>query len=384
MKNIINNQTINSTLLYFNPAFKRRVPMPPLKPGERRPPLESPAAFKMLQPCKNLGGGRVMLTYYNPDATTVEVVGGGGSMPGTYPMTKDADGYWTVEFEATPGIHVHRYRVDGAIVLNPVMPFAFCAGEPANIFEAVDDSCDLYLIKDVPHGDLRMEYYRSSYTGRWKACWVYTPAGYEQNPNKTYPVLYLQHGAGEDETGWLDMGKANYILDNMIAEKSCEEMLVVMNSGWAIKPGEERTMTGGFADELMNDCIPFIESKYRVKADREARAIAGLSMGAAQAQLIAFENIDKFAYAGLIIGRFSPDRLGKGAALLEDIPALNKKLRLLFASNGEQEPGCEENRAAIEDLKAKGLDGAVFYSCPGYHELTVCRNSLREFLPRLF
>jgi hypothetical protein len=244
MKDINNNQTINSTLLYFNPCFRRRIKMPPLVPGAPRPPmsLESPVDFKMLQPCKNLGSGKVRLTYYNPDVSAAEVMVDGNS----YPMTKDDDGYWTVEFVTTPGIHVHRYRVDGAVVLNPVMPFAFCAGEPANIFEVVDDGSDFYLIKDVPHGDLRMEYYRSSYTGRWKACWVYTPAGYEQNPEKDYPVLYLQHGAGEDETGWLDMGKANYILDNLIAEGRCAEMLVVMNCGWAIKPGEERTMTGGF------------------------------------------------------------------------------------------------------------------------------------------
>jgi enterochelin esterase-like enzyme len=376
---ILNNQTINSTLLYFSPCFKRKEKKPPM-PGTS---LETPA-FKMLQPCKNLGDGRVRITYYNPDAKTAEVFGNGGSMPDSYPMAKDEDGYWSAEFESNPGIHVHRYRVDGAVVSNPVMPYTFNSGEPANVFETVDDGCDWYLMKDVPHGDLRMDYYRSSFTGRWKVCWTYTPPGYEQNLDKKYPVLYLQHGAGEDETGWIDMGKTNYILDNMLSEGKCEEMLVVMNSGFAYKEGVT-DITSGFTQELLCDCIPFIEERYRVIADGDHRAVAGLSMGSVQAQRIVHENPDMFAYAGVIIGGFTPWNGGPAfPALTGDVPALNKKLKVFFAANGEEEPQCEAARAAIAELKAKGLEGAVFYFCPGYHELTVCRNSLREFLPLLF
>ena len=383
-KDILNNQTINSSLLHFAPPFQRRVPTPPPKPGERFV-FKMPETFKMLEPCKNLGGGKVRLTYYNPDAKEAAVVGIGGSLPGTYPMTKDEDGYFTVEIETTPGIHVHRYLVDGVTVCNPQMPFAYSTMEPCNFFEAVDETCDWYMMQDVPHGDLRMEYYKSSYTGRWKACWIYTPAGYEQNTDKKYPVLYLQHGAGEDETGWIDMGKVNYILDNMIAEGKCEEMLVVMNCGFAFKPDEAFGMGNtGFMQELVCDCKPFIEENYKVKLGKDNTAMAGLSMGSFQSQQIVFNNLDKFAYLGVIIGGINPDREGFPKGALDDIPALNKELKVFFASNGEQEAGCENTRAKIKELKEKGLEGAVFYSCEGYHELTVCRNSLREFLPLLF
>ena len=383
-ENINNNQTINSTLLHFAPAFQRRVPMPPPQ-GGRRFGFSMPETFKMLEPCKNLGGGRVRLTYYNPDASSVSVCGIGGSMPGEYPMEKDAEGYWTVEFDATPGIHVHRYKVDGVMTYNPQMPFAFSTQEPCNIFEAVDESCGWYLMQDVPHGDLRMEYYRSSYTGRWKVAWIYTPPGYEENPEKQYPVLYLQHGAGEDETGWIDMGKVNYILDNMIAEGKCEKMLVVMNCGFAFRPEDSFGLdNGGFEQELLEDCIPMIEERYRVRPGRDSTAIAGLSMGSFQAQKIGLSHLDRFAYIGVIIGGVNKARLGYAAKAFDDLPKLNSQLKVFFASNGEQEPNCEDNRAQMKELYEGGLKNAVFYSCPGYHELTVCRNSLRDFLPMLF
>lgn len=383
MSNIYNNQTINSTLLHFDPSFQVRTPRPEVKPGER-PVFKTPETFKMLNPCKNLGNGRVRLTYYNPDAKEVSIVGFGGSMPGAYPMTKDENGYWTIEMDSPIGIHTHRYLVDGVVALNPQMPFVYCAGEPANMFETVDESCGWYLMKDVPHGDLRMEYYRSSYTGRWKACWVYTPPGYEQNTDKKYPVLYLQHGAGEDETGWIDMGKIHYIMDNMLAEGKCKEMLIVMNSSFANKVDESGMHTNSFSQELIEDCIPFIDTKYRTLSDRENRAVAGLSMGGFQAQVAGLLNMDTFAWLGAIIARFADTRDARVAEVLKDPKAMNEKLKLFFFSNGEQEDSCEENRAMMNDLREKGLTNGMFYSCPGYHELTVCRNSIREMLPLLF
>ena len=376
---IYNNQAINSSLLHFSPSFQLRRPAPPRSEG-RRFGFSMPDTFKMLQPCKNLGNGRVRITYFNPDAKSVSVCGTGGSMPETIPMTRDEAGNWTAEFVSPTGIHVHRYIVDGVTVSNPQMPYAFCTGEPCNVFETVDESCGWYLMQDVPHGDIRMDYYRSGYTGRWKACWIYTPAGYEQNPDKSYPVLYLQHGAGEDETGWIDMGKVNYIMDNMIAAGECKEMLVVMNSGFAFREDDGWSMTGGFMQELLCDCMPFIESRYRVKADRDNRALAGLSMGSFQAQQIVFEHPELFSYLGVIIGGVNRDKFRQH----EDVVKLNSQLKVFFASNGEQEPGCEATRETMAALKSEGLLGAVFYSCPGYHELTVCRNSLRKLLPLLF
>jgi len=381
MNDILNNQSINSSLLHFDPVFKRRDPNPrPM--GFRMAP---PEKFTMLSPCKNLGNNTVRLTYYNPTAKNVEVFWIGGSMPDSYPMTRDEQGYWTVDLTLAPGIHVHRYRVDGTVVINPEMPFCYSCGEPANYFETVDDECDFYMLKDVPHGDLRLEYYRSSYTGRWKACWVYTPPSYESSPDRDYPVLYLQHGAGEDETGWIDMGRANYIADNLIAEGKCEEMLIVMNAGFSFHE-EDGYRESGFTQELVKDCVPFIEGKYRCKTDRDNRAVAGLSMGSSQAQQIAYEYPELFAYCGVIIGWFIPATAQgeKYAPLFEDIEAMNAKYKVFFGSNGEQEDFYPGASAAFKDLIARGMTNAFYYSCPGFHELTVCRKSLRVFLPMLF
>ena len=385
-KELRNNQAVNSTLLYFAPNFTRRAPMPaPEAGGRRRFGFSLPKNYTQLVPAKTLPDGKTRVTYYNPDAREVFICGIGGSMPGKYPMVRDEQGYWTADLELAPGVHVHRYLVDGATVSNPQMPYCFSCGEPCNFFETVGEDSAWYLMQDVPHGDLRMEYYRSSWTGRWKACWIYTPAGYEENPDQTYPVLYLQHGAGEDETGWLDMGKTNLILDNLIAAGECKKMLVVMNSGWSFRDEADNAAgRSGFAQELLNDCIPFVEAHYRAKTDRESRAIAGLSMGSFQAQQIALGNLDKFAYLGAIITWLDPVRQGDAAAVLDDIPTLNEKLRVFFASNGDQEPQAPASRARIEALTAAGYQHAVYCEYPGYHELTVCRESLRTFLPMLF
>jgi len=381
MQDIYRNQTINSSLTFFAPSFQMKESQPTGGPFA----FKLKETFRMMEPCKNLGGGKVRITYYNPDASKVSLLGGGGSFAGEFPMTKDSEGYWTVEVEAVPGIHVHRYLVDGAVVLNDQMPLVYCAGEPANAFEAVDESCGWYLLQDVPHGDLRMEYYRSSHTGRWKVCWVYCPAGYDRDTEKTYPVLYLQHGAGEDETGWIDMGKMNYILDNQIASGEAKEMLVVMNYGFSLKEGESPAMRSpGFEKELLDDCIPMIEKKYRVKTDRESRAMAGLSMGSAQSQRTVLNHLDLFAYLGVIIGGIGNAPIGVQADILNDPRALNEKLKVFYASNGDHEPGCRASHEAMEKMIAEGLTCGRHDIFEGYHELTVCRKSLRAFLPLLF
>ena len=380
-QDILKNQTINSTLTYFAPSFQVKEPRPEGRPFS----FKLTETFRMVEPCKNLGNGRVRLTYYNPEAKNVSVVGAGGSFAGTYPMVKDELGYWTAEVETAPGIHVHRYLVDGALVLNDQMPLVYCAQEPANAFECVDEDCGWYLLQDVPHGDLRMEYFRSSHTGRWKVCWVYCPPGYDENPDKEYPVLYLQHGAGESETGWIDMGKMNYILDNQIAAGETKEMLVVMNYGFSLR--EDETMAGrspGFETELLKDCIPMIEEKYRVKTDRESRAMAGLSMGSAQSQRIVLNHLDKFAYLGVIIGGLGNAPISVQAEALGNPEELGKALKVFYACNGDQEPGCAASHEAMEQLIAGGLRCGRHDIFEGYHELTVCRKGLRAFLPLLF
>jgi len=375
--NFYNNEALRATLMNHDGQYQKHLPLPP---GVSR--FSTPREFVMQQPAENLGDGRVRLSYYNPDAKSVSVVGNGGSFQGEYPMEKDELGYWTVTVKVADGLHLMRYRVNGALINDASLPLYYGAGEPRNGFECVDDSCAWYLMQDVPHGDLRMEYYRSSYTGRWKIAWIYTPSGYDACTDD-YPVLYLQHGMGEDETGWIDLGKINLILDNMIAAGECEKMIVVMTSGFAYREGEQFTMVGGFEEELIHDLMPFVEDKYRIRAERDSRAIAGLSMGSAQSQHIAYAHPDLFAYLGVIIGGFGTRWLREDQKFVDDVEFM-KQFKLLFSSNGEQEDFCEASRAQIRQLNDAGMSQAVFFSTPGYHDLTTCRKSIREMLPLLF
>lgn len=334
---------------------------------------------------EHLPEGGIRLRLYAPQAREALVVGGGGNMAGEYPMYQEGEGWWAVELPPLPaGVYTHRYRVDGVLVDNPLVPYAFAAGEPVNILEAVDDSSLFYAMTDVPHGDLRLELFDSPSTGKTRACWVYAPPGYDTS-REDYPVLYLQHGAGENETGWIDLGKVNFILDNLIAQHACVPMLVVMNSGYCFEEGTiPELFPGDFNTVLTRECIPFIEKKYRVLRDRDHRAIAGLSMGSAQAQDALYSHMDLFAYCGVLIGSFFKARFGVDhRALFEDMPAFAARVKLLFITNGSREPAVADNIEAVRELRAQGVN-AVYRSYPGYHEIGVCRKSLRDLLPLLF
>jgi len=370
------NPITDSTLLRFDPdglELHRSRNLEPAPVVVHRPAVE------------HLSDGSIRLRAYAPEAKEAVVVGGGGNLPGEYPMEQEGDGWWAAILPPRPaGLYPHRYRIDGTLVTNPLVPYVFGAGEPVNFIEAVDDSSLFYALTDVPHGDLRMELYPSPSTGGWRNCWVYAPPGYDAS-DESYPVLYLQHGAGENETGWIDQGKVNFILDNLLAQQACVPMLVVMNCGYCFEPGViPELFPGDFNKVLVEECIPFIESKYRVIADREHRAMAGLSMGSAQAQDAVYSHLDTFAWCGVIIGSFFKARFGVDhTALFEDMDALARQLRLLFVSNGSEEAAVEGNIAAVKELRAQGLN-ATYRSYPGYHELGVCRKSLRDLLPLLF
>jgi enterochelin esterase-like enzyme len=201
--------------------------------------------------------------------------------------------------------------------------------------------------------------------------------------------MYIQHGVGENETGWIWQGKLNYIADNLIAAGKCEEMIIVMNSGYAFEDGKiNMFLPGDFERELVHDCIPFIDGKYRTLTDKDHRAIAGLSLGSAQALSIGMNHMeDLFSYVGV----FSGGVAAKGmfgdfdiSAAFEDGERFNRLLKVFFVSFGEQEPMGERNRATLDELyKTKGIKSVV-YSRPGYHEWDVWRYSAREYLQLLF
>ena len=383
-KELRNNQSVNSTMLYFAPNFTRRKPMPaPEAGGRRRFGFSLPKTYTQLAPAKTLPDGKTRVTYYNPDAKEVLICGIGGSMPGRYPMTRDEDGYWTADLDLAPGVHVHRYLVDGATVSNPQMPYCYSCGEPCNFFETVGEDSAWYLMQDVPHGDLRMEYYRSSWTGRWKACWVYTPAGYEENPEETYPVLYLQHGGGEDERGWSSQGLTDIILDNLIAEGKAEPMIVAMMDG----------NSQDFASELLTDGIPLVESRYRTLSTADGRALAGLSMGGIQTLNTSIMHPELFRYIGVFSSGwfknpqpFMANSSGEPyyAKLKERPEYFNKQFREFYITMGGQEDIAYENcKAMRERFDQMGIKHS-YYETPGGHTWPVWRESLYFFAQKLF
>jgi enterochelin esterase-like enzyme len=303
-----------------------------------------------------------------------------------YAMTRIEDGYWTVTVSGIgPGFHYHRYYVDGNEMDNQLALYGYGCSRPINYFELPDQYSGFYQMQDVPHGTIRMAIYPSSVTGRTRNCWIYTPPGYETSLDKTYPVVYLQHGGGENETGWLWQGKINWIMDNLLAQGQCREMIIVMNCGYSFHPdGSGHPAVGCIDEVLVKDCIPFIEKELRVIKDRRARAMAGLSMGAFQTQRTVFGNLKVFSALGMFSGVLLMEDIDRDyTSLFADADRFNSQVDLFFVSAGEQEPMAIDNARLLAELRQKGIR-SVEYTTPGYHEWEVWRYSAREFLKRVF
>jgi enterochelin esterase family protein len=244
---------------------------------------------------------------------------------------------------------------------------------------------DYYLPKDVPHGDLRAKWYLSKTTGAWRRAYVYTPPDYDRNATARYPVLYLQHGAGEDERGWGIQGKVNFIMDNLVAEKRAVPMIVVMDCGYATGQNNA-TNANAFEDVVMNDLIPAIDASYRTLTDRDHRAMAGLSMGSGQALQITLRHLDKFSYIGAFSGTIRNfDAKTSYNGVFADAPAFNKKVHLLFFGLGAAEDALLTATHATHDaLEKAGIKSEVYESPGTAHEWLTWRRDLKEFAPKLF
>jgi enterochelin esterase family protein len=264
----------------------------------------------------------------------------------------------------------------------------------------------------VPHGTVREVWYNSKVTGTWRHALVYLPPDYDTKTNVRYPVLYLQHGAGEDETGWVRQGNANFILDNLIAAKSCKPMIVVMAYGYAHRAGEApvdlfakgfgspemlkamQDMAAAFEDDVTQALIPYIDSTFRTLSDREHRAMAGLSMGGMQTFQITLDHLDLFSYIGgfsgaggmLVLGNRKLDPKTDYNGVFADPAAFAKKVHLLWLGVGTNEP--ERMRSGLQKLHTSLLEANiqhVFYESPGTdHEWQTWRRDLKDFVPRLF
>jgi enterochelin esterase family protein len=325
-------------------------------------------------------------------------------------MVKDDQGFWSVTTDPqVPGFHYYFLFIDEVQVSDPASESYFGWGRMSSGIEIPEAGVGYYTIKNVPHGDLRSKWYFSSTTGKWRRAFIYCPPGYDDNVKEKYPVLYLQHGAGEDERGWSVQGKVDIILDNLIAEGRAKPMLVVMEQGYAERAGtpspDQRTGPGtqsasgprqsqgpsAFEEVVIKDLIPFIDATYRTISDRDHRAMAGLSMGGMQTIQITFANLDKFSYIGGFsgAGRFSGaglDVRNDYKGILADSEAFNKKVKLLWIGIGTAEP--ENMYKAVNGfhlvLSKAGINH-VYYESPGTdHEWLTWRRDLYEFAQILF
>jgi enterochelin esterase family protein len=328
-------------------------------------------------------------------------------------MEKQADGSWTVTTPPlAPGLHYYSVVIDGAEVSDPSSTAFFGGGRYASAIEVPEADATYYLPQDVPHGQVREIWYHSQVTGTWRHALVYTPPGYDTQAKTHYPVLYLQHGAGEDETGWIRQGHANFILDNLIAAGKCKRMIVVMAYGYARRAGQPvpdlagkpfgspemmRAMqenAAAFEDDMTQVLIPFIDSNFRTIADRNHRAMAGLSMGGMQTFQITFDHLDLFSYIGgfsgaagaLVLGNRSLDTKTDFHGAMADPAAFAKRVYLLWIGVGTDEP--ERMKTGLERLHNSLVEAKiehVFYESPGTaHEWETWRRDLRDFAPRLF
>jgi enterochelin esterase-like enzyme len=339
-----------------------------------------------------------------PDAHKVQVRVGKD-----FDMAKGEDGVWAVT--TTPlveGFHYYSLVVDGVTIADPATRTFFGSGwENSGIEIPESADIDYYLPRNVPHGQVSQRWYYSTVTANWRRCYVYTPPDYD-NGKARYPVLYLLHGWGEDETGWHVQGHADLILDNLIAAKKARPMIIVMDNLNAAKPGEDGSIffarwlrpaapgeprrglagfTGAtFTEMMLTDLIPAIEKTYRVLPGRETRAMAGLSMGGMQTFLTTLANLDKFAY----IGGFSGSTGGRGGfdpktsnnGVFADADAFNRKVKLLFLGIGSTEgPGAKN---FSEQLTKAGVKNVFFESAGTAHEWLTWRRCLNDFAPRLF
>ena len=309
-----------------------------------------------------------------------------------YNFEKSTDGNWTLTTKpCRAGLHYFAISIDGAKVDYPNSSHYFGWGKWTSMIEIPDNQLGFYLPKDVPHGEVRQHFYYSKTTQTTRKCLVYTPPGYDKNVKEKYPVLYLQHGSGESELGWTMQGKANFILDNLIAQGKAKPFIVVMDNGYAPHPGAENQFNPGGNDNLFEDLVtkelvPMIDAGYRTLSDQKNRAIAGLSMGAMQAVHIGFDHPELFGTVASFSGSFGKTNFDIETAnngVFKDAAKFNQTYKLFFAGSGTLEPMYPSVKGMVETLKEHGIHTA-FSGPVGSHEWQVWRVNLYDFAQLAF
>ncbi len=349
--------------------------------------------------------GRVTFRILAPKATSVRLLGDipsdGPAVPMQPPtgraLTSGAGGVWEIAVSLAPGAWRYNSNVDGVSVIDPRNPSTSESNE--NTWSLVHvPGADFMDTKQVPHGAVAAVTYYSTALKRFRRMHVYTPPGYETSTLR-YPVFYLLHGAFDGDDSWWTVGRAGFILDNLIAAGQAKPMIVVMPAGhtgpFSFTPGAPRPPVDEFTADFRGDVVPHVEKSYRVLADRQSRAIAGLSMGGAQTLGIAVPDLDKYAYFGVFssgvfgIAGGGPMPMPPGPTFEEqhaktlDDPALKKGLKLVWFSTGKDDFLIETSRATVAMLKKHGFEVAYKESAGG-HTWTNWREYLNEFAPLLF
>ncbi|HEY2573155.1 MAG TPA: alpha/beta hydrolase-fold protein [Verrucomicrobiaceae bacterium] len=304
---------------------------------------------------------------------------------GTHDLARGEDGVWSVTVgPLAPELYQYSYMIDGIHLAEPSLAYYQASGAPGrSLLEVPGNPPLLHQWRDVPHGVVRSQSYWSKPLNKLRHVTVITPPGYDQNTGERYPVLYLLHGSGDREFGWVADGRANLILDNLIAEKKCQPMIIVMPDGHPVPPGTVG-MTEAFPmfeKDLLDALIPFIGQNYRVLADAPHRALAGLSMGGFQTSYIGLNHLDQFAWLGCFSGVAPQENVQ--AAL--DAPAkINAALRLFWIGVGRDDDITRNRSESMhEQLQKLGVKHE-FQLTDGRHEWIVWRKYLADFLPKLF
>ena len=298
-------------------------------------------------------------------------------------LDRTPDGAWEGEFDMGKGFLYFFLKIDGADVLSPYLPIGYGCCRPMNfVFVPVEDMAGWDDLNGIEHGGVARRYYESSVTGKTEICLVYTPPRFDAS--KCYPVLYLQHGYGENETGWAYQGHVNRIADKLLAEGRMEPMLIVMGNGMAQKDGKAQNVL--FPEILVNDLIPYIEKNYPVKTDKWNRAMAGLSMGSYQTSIATLSHPELFGYAGIFSGfmraPWKPE-WEKHMDILNDREAFNASYKVFYRAMGTEDTYF--SRFAEDDalLEGRGLN-ILRETFPGGHDWTVWRRCIHSFLPMIF
>ncbi len=322
--------------------------------------------------------GSAVFYMYAPKAKSVRVAGLGGYFTDEkIDLQPDGQGgFLATVLDFPRGMHYYFWYVDGVRICNPDAGISYGCFAAVNTFEVPEENVNFYFAKEVPHGTVSICKYISGTNGHLKECYVYTPYGYEEGTQR-YPVLYLQHGVGENETGWIWQGKLNFIMDNLIEEGKCEQMIVVMCSGYAFRDGEKPVFyPGDFEQELMWDVIPYIEQNFRVKRGRNYRAMAGLSLGSAQTTDIVARHMKLFSVAGV----FSPVAIHEMTRICDSAESLD----VVFMSCGDREEEIHTGIRQMADRFDEVGKTCITKTYEGYHEWHVWRKSLHDFAPLLF